>query len=668
MKIPDTNTAFSKRFTIYIVVVVVFIFSILISYAIVMLSTSETIGWLQSTSPILERGTIFDRNQQLLAMDTKVGLISLRRNELMRQEEETKQQVLDEALCRELSAILSPVLGMSRQDIINKIYLSPSYIVLKRRVDKSAINRINEMKRGILDTTTESAITTRFADEPNERERNNKITAELKTARSELRTIMRKVRLDIVSSRVYPQENLASQIIGFVGDDNKGYEGIEYLFNDVLSPTETENGNSVILTIDVKIQHILERIAAEAMTTNQAESIMLTAMDAQTGEILGSASLPGFNPNEYYNYPDSTWRYKPALFAYEPGSVFKLFSISALLDSGAITENSVFNCTGHYDRVSPSITDLQVHGMVTPEKIIALSCNVGVSLAVEHIGNDVFYNKLTTFGFGRKVDTGIPSEVQGIFNPLGTIDRRAKPIMGIGHGIAVNMLQMLQAATAIANNGVMVQPRLISFFRDNAGVTQSFETKPPVQVVKAQTASNMLKFMQTTATEAGTGWRANIGDFPMAVKTGTAQVIENGTYSETDFIASCMAIFPTDKPSIILYAVIVKPQGESYLGGRIATIPIRDAAEELIDYLGFLRGKNIQLEHSRNVVIAPNAPLPPLTNVMPNYTGFSKLQLLPLLSNDDFRVELRGVGHVSSQDPLPGTSLGHGDKITLYLE
>jgi cell division protein FtsI (penicillin-binding protein 3) len=668
MKIPDTNTTFSKRFTIYIVVVVVFMFSILISYAIVMLSTTETIGWLQSTSPVLERGTIFDRNQQLLAMDTKVGLISLRRNELMRQEEETKQQVLDEALCRELSAILAPVLGMSRQDIINKIYLSPSYIVLKRRVDKSAINRINEMKRGILDTTTESAITARFADEPNERERNNKITAELKTARNELRAIMRKVRLDIVSSRVYPQENLASQIIGFVGDDNKGYEGIEYLFNDVLSPTETENGNSVILTIDVKIQHILERIAAEAMTTNQAESIMLTAMDAQTGEILGSASLPGFNPNEYYNYPDSTWRYKPALFAYEPGSVFKLFSVSALLDSGAITVNSVFNCTGHYDRVSPSITDLQVHGMVTPEKIIALSCNVGVSLAVEHIGNDVFYNKLTTFGFGRKVDTGIPSEVQGIFNPLGTIDRRAKPVMGIGHGIAVNMLQMLQAATAIANNGVMVQPRLISFFRDNAGVTQSFETKPPVQVVKAQTASNMLKFMQTTATEAGTGWRANISDFPIAVKTGTAQVIENGTYSETDFIASCMAIFPSDKPSIILYVVIVKPQGESYLGGRIATIPIRDAAEELIDYLGLLRGKNIQLEHSRNVVIAPNATLPPLTNVMPNYTGFSKLQVLPLLSNDDFRVELKGVGHVSSQDPLPGTSLGHGDKITLYFE
>jgi cell division protein FtsI (penicillin-binding protein 3) len=668
MNVPDKITDFSKRFIVYIVIICVFIFSILLAYAFVMLSPTEDAKESQTIDIILERGTVFDRNQQLLAMDTKVGLVSLRRNELMKADQETKQQVLDESLCRELSVILAPILGTSGQDILNKIYLSPSYIVLKKKADKSVINRINAAKEGVLDETMESAIIARFTDEPNEKERNNNIDTALKTARSRLRTVMRKVRLDIVSSRVYPQENLASQIIGFVGDDNKGHEGIEYLFDDVLSPTETKNGNHIVLTIDIKIQHILEKIAADAMNENKAESIMLTAMDAQTGEILGSASLPNFNPNEYYNYPDSTWRYKPAFFAYEPGSVFKLFSISALLDAGVITENSVFYCNGHYDKVSPSITDLQVHGTVTPEKIIALSCNVGVSWAVEHIGNEAFYNKLTNFGFGKRVETGVPSEISGIFNPLGNIDRRAKPTMGIGQGIAVNMLQMLQAATVIADNGVMVQPRLIAFFRNGEGEETPFETRRPVQVIKPQTASSMLKFMQTTATEAGTGWRANIGDVPMAVKTGTAQVIENRTYSETDFIASCMAIFPADKPNIILYVVIVKPQGATYLGGRIATIPIRRAAEELADYLGLPRGKNVSLEHSPNVIIPPNAPLPPLTDVMPDFTGFSKLNLLPLLSDGDFRVELKGIGHVSSQDPIPGTPLTRGDKITLYLE
>ncbi|MDR0411106.1 MAG: transpeptidase family protein [Treponema sp.] len=668
MIVPDEITVFSKRFAVYIVIVGILIISVIIAYAIVMLSPTEDTGGLRIANPPLERGTIFDRNQQLLAMDTKVGLVSLRRNELMKREQETKQQVLDESLCQELSVTLAPILGMSRQEILDKIYFSPSYIVLKKKIDKSVINRINAAKKGILDQTTESAITVRFTDEPNEKERNKNIETTLKTARNRLKTLMRKVRLDIVSSRVYPQENLASQIIGFVGDDNKGHEGIEYLFDDVLSPTEMETGKHIVLTIDIKIQHILEKIAADAMSENKAESIMLTAMDAQTGEILGSASLPSFNPNEYYNYPDSTWRYKPALFAYEPGSVFKLFSISALLDTGVITENSVFNCTGHYDRVNPSITDLQVHGMVTPEKIIALSCNVGVSLAVEHIGNEVFYNKLTSFGFGKKMETDIPSEVSGIFNPLGNIDKRAKPAMGMGQGIAVNMLQMLQAATAIADNGVMVQPHLVAFVRNSEGKEEAFERKSPVQVIKPRTASSMLRFMQTTVTESGTGWRAAIGDIPMAVKTGTAQVIENRVYSETDFIASCMAIFPTDKPSIILYVVIVKPQGASYLGGRIATIPIRQAAEELVDYLGLPRGKNARLEHSRNVTIPSNIPLPVLKDIMPNFTGFSKQNLLPLLSIRDFHVELKGVGHVSSQDPVPGTPLIHGDKITLYLE
>ncbi|MDR0644880.1 MAG: transpeptidase family protein [Treponema sp.] len=665
---PDEFTVFSKRFTVYIVIASALIFSVLIAYAVVMLSPAQGVEEVQADNPIQERGTIFDRNQQLLAMDTKVGLVSLRRNELMKRELETKEQVLDESLCQELSVVLAPILRMSRQEILNKIYLSPSYIVLKKRIDKSIINRINEAKKGILDVAMNDAIAAQFADEPNERERNNNIKNALKAARNRMKTIMRKVRLDIVSSRVYPQENLASQIIGFVGDDHRGQEGVEYFFDTVLNPTDTEAGKHVILTIDVKIQHILEKIAAETLSKNKAESIMLTAMDSLTGEILGSASLPDFNPNEYYNYPDSTWRYKPAFFAYEPGSVFKLFSISALLDAGAITENSVFYCTGHYDKVSPSITDLQVHGPVTPEKIIALSCNVGVSLAVEHIGNEAFYNKLRGFSFGEKVKPGIPSEVSGIFNPLGNVDKRAKPAMGMGQGIAVNMLQMLQAATAIANNGVMVQPRLIAFVRNGEGQEEPFETKAPIQAIKPKTASSMLKFMQTTATGAGTGWRASIGDIPMAVKTGTAQVIENRMYSETDFIASCMAIFPVDNPSIILYVVIVKPQGASYLGGRIATVPIRQAAEELVDYLGLPRGKNARLEHSRNVTILPNTPLPPLEDVMPDFTGFSKQSLLPLLSNRDFRVEILGVGHVSSQDPAPGTPLTDRDKITLYLE
>jgi cell division protein FtsI (penicillin-binding protein 3) len=278
----------------------------------------------------------------------------------------------------------------------------------------------------------------------------------------------------------------------------------------------------------------------------------------------------------------------------------------------------------------------------------------------------MFYTKLFDFGFGQRIGSGSPNERSGIFNTVGMWDRRTKPTLALGQSISVTMLQMLQAATAIANEGLLVRPRLISGFRGSSKEVTLYQPIVPQRVISADTAETMLQYMKSTAANDGTGWRAYIGDIPMAVKTGTAQMIVDGTYSATDFIASCMAIFPADNPQMILYTVIVKPRGE-ILGGRIATVPIREAAEALTDYLGLPRGKNIELAVSGTIAL-PNVAAPKLVDVMPDFTGYAKQNLIPLLDQNDFYVEINGNGHVKIQNPAPGTQIVHGDIITLYLE
>jgi cell division protein FtsI (penicillin-binding protein 3) len=178
----------------------------------------------------------------------------------------------------------------------------------------------------------------------------------------------------------------------------------------------------------------------------------------------------------------------------------------------------------------------------------------------------------------------------------------------------------------------------------------------------------MRSYMVDVTSDIGTGWRANIRDLSLAVKTGTAQVIDPRTraYSNTEFIASCIALLPAESPSLILYLAIIKPKGE-ILGGRIAAPPIREAAEALVDYLGIPRGRNPQMSHGGSISLPP--PLSPvLGTVVPNFSGDSKRELFPLLLQDDVRLEISGNGWVRRQAPPPGTPLDRDTVIVLELE
>ena len=595
---------------------------ILVHYAMLMYKGNPPPAVFQPEI-INERGPILDRNGRFLALqirfaDVGIWIPSINNIDL-------------------LSVELAPVLDMTPSEIRDKIGASESnFFFLKKQIDDAS-----------------ARILSSIIDEKK----------------------IRGVVIQPVVGRLYPEKNLASQIIGFVGDNNRGLEGIEYAFNNILNGSVNENGqvvkgSQVYLTIDTYIQYILEQIASKTIEETGAEAVMLLAMDPRTGDILGSVSAPGYDPNNFSSSGISNRMNRPVIWAYEPGSVFKVFSIAALMDSGVISASSVFTCNGSYSTRSGSpINCLGSHGRVTAREIIVHSCNAGAAYASDNINNRDFFLLLNNYGFGARTGAGSPGETAGYFAANGQWSDRSKPTLAIGQEIAVSAYQMLQAASVIANDGILVPPKIIlqTVSADGRTVTPQ-EGQESRRVLKAETAKAMRSYMVDAASGIGTGWRAAVEDLSLAVKTGTAQIIDPSTrrYSETDFIASCIALLPAESPSLILYLAIVKPQGEIF-GGRIAAPAIREAAEILIDYIGIPRGRNPQISHPPSVNI-PAGRLPEITEIIPDFTGISKRVLLPLLLRGDLNVEIRGDGWVRSQDPPAGTPVTNGMNLVLELE
>jgi cell division protein FtsI (penicillin-binding protein 3) len=422
----------------------------------------------------------------------------------------------------------------------------------------------------------------------------------------------------------------------------------------------------------------LEKVASSTLEETQAESIMFLAMDPRNGEILGSAVLPDFDPNNYRSYTSDKYSNRSAHELYEPGSVFKIFSIAALMNSGAVTENSEFICNGVYEKVFSSgervrieCADNHAHGRVRPREIIINSCNVGASMASDRQENQAFYQSIMDFGFGKKTGAWVNMETAGLLKDTDLWSGRTRQSIAFGQEVAVSALQVMQAAGVIANNGMLVPPKLVSQITSADGKTITpwvNSVNSSRQVIRPEIARQMLSYMRDTATDIGTGWRASVADLNLAVKTGTAQYRDplSGGYSKTDFIASCIALLPAESPSLILYAVIIKPRGETY-GGRIAAPAIREAAELLIDYLGIPRGRNPIVDHSGSIELTEKL-LPYVGSYVPDFYGLSKKTLQPLLLRNDLHVEIFGEGWVKYQSPPPGTFITDDTVIELTLE
>ena len=480
-------------------------------------------------------------------------------------------------------------------------------------------------------------------------------------------------RFDSMASRVYPEGERAMHLIGFLGKS-----GIEYSQDSFLSPAIDENssgtvyGNDIYLTINKELQFQLEEIAQETFRETQCQNAMFITANAKTGEILSYISLPSVDLNQYtalYKAGDDRYKNFPADFPYEPGSTFKIFSAAIALNEGIITRDSTFKCDGVYPLKDVKLTCLEHHGNVNVRKALEVSCNEFFYQTSEKISASKFLNYLSSFGFGKVTGVEFSSETAGKLHSEDSYwSLTDKPAMAIGQGISVSALQMVQAATAIANGGKKVKLTFIKKIQDHdKNIIYEHTPEYTEGVLKPSVARYILDCMKST-TEKGTATRARLDDISIATKTGTGQIWDDKkkSYSETDFVSNCIAVFPVEDPEIILYIVIRKAKGETY-AGRIVAPVIGRAADVIINTLGLSRDDAPSVEHSGRIKIQDNAPVN-ISKYVPDFTGRAKRDIYPLIADSKINFRLKGEGWVISQTPPAGTPITEGMTIELIFE
>lgn len=621
------NNFYRKKVTAAMFIIIgIFVFAELIFYLKLALIPSSPSKIFSSIS---ERGSIVDRNGKPLAIQTNFYNVGVSPKNIENVDE------FAEKVCGPLN--------LSKQEIVNKINNSKkaNYIPLKRKISQ---NDYSDLKN-ITDDNQYSF-----------------------------------VRYDKLPGRIYPEKSLASQLIGYMGDDGVGLSGIEYTMQKTLQPVPDEdlnfqNGKNVYLTIDANLQYKLEQLAHKAKEDTKCESLVLLAADAKNGELLSYISLPSSDLNNYSDSSIDETIDRPANSAYEPGSVFKIFTVASVYNQGLLRPDETFVCDGAYEKrikggETVRIKCLSHHGRITAREALKYSCNDVLGQISDKISDEEFIQNLRNLGFGSKTDIELPAETSGLLKEAGGSrwSGRSKATIAIGQEISVSALQMVQAATTFTNGGIPVKLSVLKKITNKEGSVE-FEHKPEYKnrVFKEETAKYLLSCMETTATQ-GTGARANINDITIGVKTGTAQMVDSktGRYSETDFLSNCMAIFPVENPRIILYIVIQKAQGE-YLAGRIVAPLIKDCAEEIIDYLGVSRDEAPSFEHDGTYKVTLPAEIK-LGKYLPDFTGKNKRELIPLLERNDLIVNINGSGWVKSQSPAPGTPITENMIIELNLE
>ena len=577
------------------------------------------------------RGPIYDREGRLLAVDTDLYDISIWKPSIDKRKEAV------------FAGAIAAALGTDNADLLGLINgPGPDFSYIARRVS------------GDVARAVEKAVES---------------------------TGMHGIRMDRVSGRVYPERALAAHLLGFVGTENHGLAGAEAAFDQLLSADPKKAvgsyayGDSVYLTIDADLQFRLESLGRQALKENSAEALALVAVEARTGAVLAYVSLPDFDPNAFLSADKSTWVDRVSMYAYEPGSVFKVYSMASLMALGGIDERSSFQCDGAYEHSTASGEDIVIkclgtHGKVNLTNILEYSCNAGAAYASDTVSTIDFYAKIREFGFGERPGADLSGENPGLMRRPQEWSGRTKPTIAIGQELLVTAIQMAGAATVIANGGLLVRTRTLGRIVNSDGVT--VDNPQPIvvrRVMEERDANAVLGAMEASVLESGTGRRARIEDLRMSVKTGTAQMIDPETrrYSDTDFIASTIALFPGESPEYIVYAAIFKPKGGSIFGGRIAAPLVKDAANIIADLYGVARSDTQTLSHSGRVVVSGIESVR-IGETMPDLRGVPKRALTALLERDDIVVEIVGDGWVREQSPAPGEGVPEGVTIILRLE
>lgn len=408
--------------------------------------------------------------------------------------------------------------------------------------------------------------------------------------------------------RVYPNGKLASHVIGFVGLDDDGLEGIELKYDKFLKGSPgwiytirdakrrdvpgyeyreipPADGNDIILTIDSVIQAFAEKELDAAFKKYNAKGASIIVMDPHTGDILALANRPTYDPNEVGQYPVDARRNRAICDFFEPGSSFKIVTASAVLEEGVVEPGDEFFCeNGEFKWGRHTYHDHKPHGWLTFRDVIKYSSNIGTMKLALKLGDSRFYRYIKRFGFGKKTGIDLPGEVNGIARPPSKWSRLSLCSISMGQELTVNVVQLACAISSLANGGYYMRPRIIDRIQDKAGnALERFGPKKLHRVVSEETAKKMRVILRRVV-DGGTGRFAEIKGYFPAGKTGTAQKVEpNGTYSHKKYMASFIGFLPFDEPRFVIVVVMDEPRPQ-YYGGTVCAPVFKRVAVQLMRY------------------------------------------------------------------------------------
>ncbi len=624
---------------------------------------------LRQTTVPARRGTIYDRNYNILAMSSSVSNVYISPAEIVRNDED-----------RELIADgLSEILGVDREKILEKMNNTQSwYATIKLKVDDETVEAVRAFK-----------------------EENS----------------LRGVKIEEATKRYYPYSSLASHVIGFVGVDDYGLAGLEYSFDSTLSGIDgrvvratnaagtdmlftdfedyydAQDGEDVVLTIDTTVQYYLEKYLSLAvqdyMVHNGACGIV---MDVKTGAILAMASLNNFDLNDYLTVSDAAqervdaaeseterderlaeertamWRNKAVSDTYEPGSTFKIITLAMALEEGAVNEASSFYCGGSVDvvgRTKPvNCWRSGGHGSETLAQAVMNSCNVAFVQIGQRVGAEHFYQYARAFGFFDRTGIDLPGEAGSLWwdddvfcDPL---NRSQLAAASFGQTFNITPIQLITAVSAVANGGYLMRPYLVSDVLGEDGRTVS-HTEPVVvrQVISEQTSAACCGILeQVVGSAGGTGKNAYVAGYRIGGKTGTSTktTLEAST-GEKQYIVSFVGIAPADDPEIAVLVLLDTPSsacGVYISGGQMAAPTVGNIMADVLPYLG------VRAEYSEEESALADREVPALKGLE-----------LPMAqqSADDAGFVCRVVGDgdtVTGQLPAAGAVIAAGSELVLY--
>lgn len=613
-----------------------------------------------------KRGNIYDSTGKSLAISARVDTVTINPSKIVVDNDEEKTKDLKEKVAKEFSEVFD----LEYESVLEKVNSNSQFQTIAKKVEQDKIDQLKEWM--------------------------------------EKNSIYNGINIDEDSKRYYPYDTVLSAVLGFCGTDNQGITGLESKWDDVLTGTPgklisskgsnlqeipnseekyiaAENGSSLTLTVDLNIQMIAEKYLKQAVEENNCErGGNVIVMNPKNGDILAMACYPNYNlnapftPNEKLaqNYDSlkpeeksaeiqKMWKNKSVSELYEPGSTFKVITSSIALEENITTPfvNGEFVCTGSEhvgDRNIACWRNYNPHGYQNLTEALGNSCNPAFMQLGKRIGAQTLYKYYKAFGLFDKTGVALSGEENSLFYNLSAVGPVELATMSFGQRLSITPMQMATAICAVANDGYLMQPRIVKSIKNSdTGSVTEIEPVTVRQVISKETSAEVKTMMEYVATK-GTGQNARVAGYSIGGKTGTSEPPEDK--KDEGYVASYVAISPVEDTQVVLLLTLYKPPASNHQGGTLAGPVVGQMLSEILPYLNVpstSNAKDTENQANENLIMVPdvrNKTISEAQKVLQN-AGF-KVQIV---SNSDNNSEL-----VSDQTPKPGISLDRNSIIYLY--